>query len=320
MTMDSSSGGSLPISTTPLPSVFDAKGLAEIKRAARTDDPKALKAAAKQFEALFVQMVLKSMREATPKDGMFDSEQSRFYESLLDQQLAQSLSAKGGGTGLAALIEKQLSRHSSETPAPDGPVPLRPDAKFIPLTRPRAVPLSVGAGGSQAWPAIGGNDGNKVSTVAGDFVAQLMPLAVDSAAETGIPAHFMVAQAALETGWGRAMPRSADGRSSNNLFGIKAGRDWNGPVVETTTVEYVNGVTERQTQRFRAYGSYAESFDDYARLLSSNPRYAGVLARNSSADGMGARGFARGLQAAGYATDPAYASKLERLIVQIASA
>ena len=118
----------------------------------------------------------------------------------------------------------------------------------------------------------------------------------------------MVAQAALETGWGKSEPRGPNGRPSFNLFGIKAGRSWSGPVVEASTTEIVDGQPQRQVERFRAYASYAEAFNDYARLLTANPRYAAVLGNQD------AGGFARALQQAGYATDPMYAAKLERII------
>ena len=118
----------------------------------------------------------------------------------------------------------------------------------------------------------------------------------------------MSAQAALETGWGKSELRFTDGKPTYNLFGIKAGRSWNGAVAEATTTEYVNGAAQKTVERFRAYSSYAEAFRDYANLLASNPRYAGVLNQQDAA------GFARGLQQAGYATDPMYAAKLERII------
>ncbi len=247
------------------PSIFDNSGLAAIKRQARSNDPAALKAAAQQFEALFLQMVLKSMRDATPKEGLFDSDQTRLYEALLDQQLSQVLAAKGG-TGLAKIIESQLSRDAEP--------------------------------GGKAEP----------SPVTNGFIDKMMPHAAAASRASGIPAQFIVAQAALETGWGRAEPRGADGQPSHNIFGIKAGSNWTGPTAEATTTEYVDGVAQKRTERFRAYGSYAEAFKDYANLIAGNPRYAAVLgARDPVA-------FAQGMARAGYATDPAYADKLTRII------
>lgn len=318
------------IATTATPNVFDVGSLTTLKSKVKDGDPKALKAAAQQFEALFLQMVLKSMRDATPRDGMFDSDQTRMYESLLDQQLAQVLGSKGGGTGLAAMIEKQLQRQNPEPRAFDEPLPLSPPAKFIrfrengmipipgatnsaPLPLPGTQPDGGPALRSGAPPtsaadrALTGDGANSSAAVRG-FVSQMWPAAAEASRATGIPAHFMVAQAALETGWGKSEPRRSDGSPSFNVFGIKAGKNWQGPVVETTTTEYVAGVAQKQIERFRAYGSYAEAFRDYSSLLSANPRYANVLGAQDAVR------FARELQRAGFATDPMYAAKLERII------
>lgn len=318
---------------TPTPSIFDMNSLSSLKLQAKGDDPQALKAAAQQFEAVFVQMVLKSMRDATPHEGFFDSDQTRMYESLLDQQLAQVLSAKGS-LGLAAMIEKQLSRQSTD-PQDLGPLPLTQPTPAFPLDRPlqlnplnqgvapsfplqrgqgqqgglvqpvenpmgNARPQEVGSAGTQAL--------GQVPDLASEFVAKVRAHAIAAEELSGIPAHYMVAQAALESGWGRTEPRFADGRQSFNLFGVKAGRGWNGPTVETTTTEYVNGVPQRQSERFRAYASYAEAFQDYAQLMMGNERYGPVLASRNPSE------FAQNLQNAGYATDPQYANKLERVL------
>ena len=285
---------------------LDVRGLADLKRQVHENSPQGIKQAAQQFEALFLQIVLKSMREATPHESMFDSDQSRMYESLLDQQLAQVLSAKGKGTGLAAIIEKQLARAGAE-PQALGDLPLLPAARpfALPAT-PAPMPLPQGAGGAGAVENLPNLDG--APPAARDFVNRVWPHAYEASRATGIPAHFMVAQAALETGWGKSEPRFSDGRPSYNLFGIKAGKSWNGPVVEAVTNEYVDGSTQKQVERFRAYGSYADAFRDYASLLTSNPRYASVVGSQDPSV------FARGLQEAGYATDPMYAAKLERII------
>ena len=141
------------------------------------------------------------------------------------------------------------------------------------------------------------------------FVQRLLPHAQAASAESGIPAHFMVGQAALETGWGRAEIRGADGQNSYNLFGIKAGGNWKGRTVDIVTTEYVNGQPQKQVDTFRAYDSYADSFRDYANMLRGNARY-----QNAVAAGQSAAGFAQGLQQAGYATDPNYAQKLMSVI------
>jgi len=309
------------------PSIFDTQALSTLKGGLRKDDPKALKAATQQFEAVFLQMVMKSMRAATPQDGMFDSDQTRFYQELLDSQLAQSMSAKGG-TGLAAMLERQLSRVDSQPGMEDADgFPLLPAAKGYTLDpRERALPLP-GLGGQRPLPLDASPVRPRIpgvpaavpppptsgGTVVPDgqsqnFVRSLWPQALAASRQTGIPPQFLLAQAALESGWGRKEPRLADGRPSYNLFGIKAGANWNGAVAESVTTEYVDGKPERQVERFRAYASYAEAFADHARLLASQPRYAQVLGTNDAA------GFARALQNAGYASDPHYAEKLQRVI------
>jgi len=295
------------------PNIFDQRGLADLKRLTKANDPQAIKAAARQFEAMFLSMVLKSMRDATPKDGIMDSDQTRMYESLLDQQLAQVMATKGNGTGLAAMIEKQLTRTGTFDPVLPTTAPsLNPETP--------AIPVNQGQPGN-AWPAIpsdvpvvndnGGGNGsasNEMPSNARDFVARVWPHAVEASRTTGIPAQFLVAHAALETGWGRSEPRYSDGRPSHNLFGIKAGKSWSGQSINSQTTEYVDGVPQRQVERFRAYESYADAFRDYGNLLASNPRYAKVVGSTNGSV------FARGLQQAGYATDPQYANKLERII------
>ncbi len=311
--------------------IFDAGSLAALKRQAKAGDPAANKVVAKQFEALFLQMVLKSMRDATPREGMFDSEQTRMYESLLDQQLSLSLGGSNRGTGLAAVIEAQLSRRNQEPTPADGPLPLRPAApnlllpqqdKALPLRRdavPAPMPLNQTPGGSSAavppLPAPSPGIPLRMSPASGTateaqraFVDRLLPAALEAELSTGIPAHFMVAQAALETGWGKFEPRRADGSPSFNIFGVKAGAAWRGSAVDASTTEVVAGVAQTRVERFRAYGSYEEAFKDYANLLVSNPRYAAVLGAQEPAR------FARGLQSAGFATDPRYAAKLEGII------
>lgn len=314
-------------SATPVPSIFDTQALTALKGGLKKDDPQALKATAQQFEAVFVQMILKSMRAATPQDSMFDSDQTRFFQEMLDSQLAQVMAAKGG-VGLAAVIERQLSRPDAIT-APDfaDGLPLTPPGRSLPLGPAlRAYPLPsdkapppLPIDSSPVRPALspqsaaGAQPSAVVQPSAVDiptqaFVNNVWPHAAAASQQTGIPPHFLVAHAALESGWGRSEPRTADGRPSYNLFGIKAGGNWQGAVVSAPTTEYINGVAEQRVERFRAYGSYTEAFQDYAQLLTKAPRYAEVVGSKDAVS------FARGLQRAGYATDPLYASKLERII------
>ena len=297
---------------------LDPNTLGGLRRLSKESSPEANKEAARQFEALFVQQMLKSMRDATPKGGMFDSDETRMYQSLLDQQMAMQLSTRAGGIGLAKVIERQLNPGKTAVTLPDGPVPLDASIRrgFDAATAAAASGAATAnnaaknaaaatAGASAAVPSL-----PNMPTGAGPraFVEKVWPQAVEASRATGIPARFLVAQAALETGWGKYELKNADGSPSHNLFNIKAGKRWSGDTVSTATTEYVNGAATRENARFRAYGSYADSFRDYANLIRNNPRYAGVVGQSD------ATAFARGLQSAGYATDPQYADKLARII------
>ena len=317
----------------------DARGLAQLKQQAKADPGKAIGAVSKQFEVVFLNMIMKSMRDATPQTGMFDNDQTRLYTSMLDQQLAQHVAARG--TGLAQVMAKQLSRTASTAVAQDQVMSaLQPEAasagRPTDLTAPAVDPALLSrmrelmnrpATGAARDPTTildrtpqpaAPAPAREAAAPSGlplsfaktrEFVNRIWQHAADAARDTGIRAHFMVGQAALETGWGRHEIRAADGSPTHNLFNIKAGRGWTGPVAEKVTTEYVNGVAQKSVEKFRVYSSYAEGFRDYASLMRDNPRYAGVLQQAQDA-----AGFARGLQKAGYATDPAYADKLLRVI------
>lgn len=297
----------------------DANSLNSLKSAASQQSPEALKGAAKQFEALFLNMMLKSMRDATPQDGMFDSEQTKMFTGMLDQQLSQNMAQRG--VGLAEVLVRQLSSSLNK------PLPTDDEASSQSMSIPLANGLSDldkarvfqnMANSVDDSTSQGGKRGKGQQQRPAHIEAFQNRLQADAEAAsqvTGIPAKFMLAQAALETGWGKKEIRARDGSSAHNLFGIKATGNWTGKVVEATTVEYVNGVAQRRVEKFRAYNSYAEAFQDYAKLLRSNPRYEKVLANAQDA-----HGFAYGLQRAGYATDPHYAEKLSRIIRQSLSA
>jgi flagellar protein FlgJ len=293
---------------------LDVQGLNQLKLDAKQSSPEALKQAAQQFEAVFMNMLMKSMREATPKEGMFDSDQTRMYTSMLDQQLTQRMASRG--IGLAEVMVRQLSAALGPTgsegvlPGEAGQgLPLNPVPAALPLTpamRPLAPLIPLPAAAARA---------GDVPAHVGAFVQNLLPHAQAASASTGIPARFMLGQAALETGWGKAEIRGADGQNSHNLFGIKAGGSWKGKTVDIVTTEYVNGKAQRQVDTFRAYDSYADSFRDYAKLLQNNARYRNVIGQ-----GQDAAGFAQGLQQSGYATDPNYAQKLMGVIRIVESA
>lgn len=282
---------------------LDPNSLSGLKRLARENSPEANKAVAQQFEALFLQVVLKSMRDAIPQDGMFDSESTRTYQGMYDQQLA-TMMAQRGGTGLAAAIERQLNGGVAlRLPTYDLKGPPAQTTQRAQTTQPEQPANGDPSGVAVPQSASGGS-----AASARGFVDEMWPQAQEAARSLGVPTHFLIGQAALETGWGKAQIRMPDGSPSHNLFNIKAGRGWRGEVVEAQTTEYENGVPVVRTERFRAYASYAESFQDYARLIGQNSRYAAVLGQTDAA------AFARGLSAGGYATDPAYVDKLVRVI------
>jgi peptidoglycan hydrolase FlgJ len=264
----------------------DSTSLNNLNSLAGRDSKAAIKETAKQFEALFMKELLKSMRDASMKSGLMDNEASNLGTELLDHQFATQMTGIPGG--LSQMIERQLSQQ-------------------------------IGAAGSGGDTKMGGkaaaldNAAPAVATKASprqtQFVSQHKGAAEQVSRETGIPASYMMGQAAHETGWGRSEIKNADGSTSFNLFGIKAGAGWKGKVAEVTTTEYINGQARKVTAKFRAYDSYADSFRDYAKLIGNTPRYEKVMNNLHSA-----QAFASGLQKAGYATDPQYASKLSRVI------
>lgn len=292
---------------------LDLKGAQDI-RAKFQQDPKAgLQAAAQEFESLFLQMVLKSMRDTVPTDGMLNSEQSRFYTSMLDQQLAQNLSG-ARGLGFAKMIEQQLGRQlSNPAGAQENPAAAAGSALPLAASNARHVQSAMQPQVTQPWmqsPSVASMvpGGDSSGPSARDFVNQVWPHAVEASRSTGIPPQFLVAHAALESGWGRSEMRKADGSPTYNLFGIKAGKSWTGATADVPTTEYVNGEAQKVTASFRAYSSYAEAFTDYANLLRNNQRFGAVIGSQDGTE------FARRLQQAGYATDPMYADKLARII------
>ncbi len=276
---------------------LDAHSLDTLRMQAKQNPEQATKAVAQQFEAVFLQMVLKSMRDATPQDGPTDSEQTSMYTSMLDQQIAQSLSAKG--IGLADVMLRQLRRSQN---AGSGESSVLPQALVNSIATPAPAPAAVSA------PLKAGDAKATGPGASQDFLSRMKDHALAASNATGIPAQFLLGHAALESGWGKSEIRNADGSPSHNLFGIKATGNWKGATVDVTTTEYVDGAPRKMVQKFRAYASYTEAFQDYASLLQNSPRYAAVLKQSDGA------GFAQGLQRAGYATDPRYAAKLTQII------
>ncbi|MBL8325458.1 MAG: flagellar assembly peptidoglycan hydrolase FlgJ [Rubrivivax sp.] len=284
------------VSGAALPSTLavDVRGLDGLRGQAASDPKAAVRQAARQLEGLFMNELMKSMRATTMESAESLGGSGSLGREMLDQQYAQQLAGLPGG--LHEAITRHLERQMGLAP---GPIPATGSANNT------AAPLD--GRGATRLPQKG----------AAGFVEQHQDAARRAEAATGIPATFMIAQAAHETGWGRKEIRHADGSPAHNLFGIKAGAGWKGPVAEIATTEYVGGKPQKVVARFRAYASYAESFADYARLMQDSPRYAGIATRAAKGQLQGQGGavaFAQGLQRAGYATDPAYADKLTRVI------
>jgi flagellar protein FlgJ len=301
---------------------LDVQGFGKLSAQAKASPQAGMKMAAQQFDAVFTQMMLKSMRDATPQDGPFDSHDSATFTSMMDQQLSQQLSQKG--IGVADAMLKQMMRNqgmqvSGANGASGGlagalgggsggdegqSAALNALARAYGNAQANGQ-LAMGKGysaNSALTPPIKG-DGSSPKVDA--FVDKLAEPAQAASAATGIPARFIIGQAALESGWGKSEIKKSDGSTSHNVFGIKATKDWTGKTVSTVTTEYVNGKPQRTVEKFRAYDSYQEAMTDYASMLKGNPRYAQVI--NSAHDVIG---FANGMQRAGYATDPHYAKKL----------
>jgi flagellar protein FlgJ len=276
--------------------VTDFAGLAALKTRAREDRDASIDEVARQFESLFMQMMLKNMRSASFGGGLLDSQQSLFYRDMYDQQLALHL-ANAGGMGIADAVRDQL-RSGAPAAVPQGRdigVSLA-DRVREPSARTAAEP---------EHPVVSPNSFEDPAA----FVETLRPAAERAAAQLGVAPEALLAQAALETGWGKHVMPRADGESSYNLFGIKADRRWHGDRVVKTTLEYRDGVAVKTRAAFRAYDSYEASFADYSAFITGNPRYGKALAVASSSDA-----YLRELQKAGYATDPRYAEKIGSIL------
>jgi flagellar protein FlgJ len=284
---------------------LDTKSLGNLKASAAAGSPEALRGAATQFEAMFINMMMKSMRAATPTDGMTDNEQTKTFTTMLDSQLSQTMAKRG--MGLADMLVRQMSSQTANAQALAIGGDAAGTAAGAMSGAPDALGTAFAARAAIANPTSLGNAAQAPHVRA--FQEKLAVHADEAAAATGIPAKFMLGQAALESGWGKREIKNADGTSSHNLFGIKAGASWTGKTTTAVTTEYVNGTPVTRREKFRAYDSYADSFKDYAKVIANNPRYEKVMA-----SGGDAATFAQGLQKAGYATDPHYATKLTRII------
>lgn len=308
----------------------DFARMEQLRNTAQRDPQAAVKAAARQFEGLFTQMMLKSMRQASLGEGLGDSEETKFYQDMFDQQLSVQLS-NGKGIGLADRLIAQLQRTGqaggpppAHAPAAAGDVHSLPAAKhlappIVTTALPQATPTDPTNTDVAAPPAVAPMSAPTAQPASGDaaataeamsarpptqreaFIASLQPAAERVARQLGVSTETILAHAALETGWGRHLPAAA----GNNLFGIKAGAGWQGASATATTTEYTRGAVGSTPAAFRTYATREAALDDYAALVGGSARYAGAV---GSGDDVAA--YARGLQRGGYATDPAYVQKL----------
>ncbi|WP_340679512.1 flagellar assembly peptidoglycan hydrolase FlgJ [Paraglaciecola sp.] len=279
----------------------DIQGLDTLRRAAQSGDKAALVEAAKQFEGIFLQMMLKSMRKAqdvlADEESPFNSEQVKFYRDMHDQQLANDLAANGS-VGLAEIIVKQLGQlEDGYTPASV----IRNDGNLDSINRRQAAAVQ------KAQDAVLGSANYKASGFANpqDFLETLYPQAKQAAEQLGIDPKALLAQAAVETGWGKYLIHNAQGQNSHNLFGVKADKSWTGDKTLIDSIEFEQGIAKTTKSPFRSYESFGEALQDYVNFVKQNPRYEEAINNSQHAP----RYFTE-LQQAGYATDPEYANKV----------
>jgi peptidoglycan hydrolase FlgJ len=314
------------------PAYTDIAGLSKLKRAAGANDPKAIRTVAEQFESMFTRMMLKSMRDASGPDPMFGSSQEQMYQGMADDQLSVQLS-KGKGLGLADMLVRQLQKMgvkgaaaaAGDANATGTPGATARDARFTGTSgslgaAPGAIAAAKAAAAYSATQKAGAPTMGPSPTTATtpdvtktNFIQDLWPQAQDAGQLLGVDPRHLIAQAALETNWGQSLPQDPSGRSSNNLFGLKASADWTGSTVTNGTREFQNGVATNTPAQFKAYATPTQSFQDYVALLRNNPRYSAAL--NTGSD---VHAFAAGLQRGGYATDPDYVNKIAAVASTVA--
>lgn len=297
------------IPTTTSANVYtDFKQLEDLKRQARADSPEAAAKVAKQFEGVFLQMMIKSMRDANQTDGPLNTQETRFFQDMHDKQLALHL-ADHAGIGLAKVLADQLS-HKSPTPQGTGNQSLD-DYRHHPVQRTYSVRRDDNdsmAATDKMTQRLRNSTNQPLSGSKEAFVERILPFAQQAAEELGVAPEVLVAQAALETGWGKSVLRQDNGETSYNLFNIKAGGQWKGGRATVAALEFEDGVMQKRRSSFRAYQSFEDSFNDYVDFLKSNPRYREALENVRDP-----RAYMRSLQDAGYATDPNYANKVMRI-------
>ncbi|MFM9911939.1 MAG: flagellar assembly peptidoglycan hydrolase FlgJ [Methylophilaceae bacterium] len=270
---------------------INPQALDQVKlQAKKQDTHDGIKTAARQFEAYFLQLMLKTMRDSVPKDGLFDNEETKSFTEMFDQQMAQTVS-QGKGLGMADALLAQIER--SLPKAAGGISVSQPTAYDIPMSAKATTGLMSGVLAANPVAA----------SISNEFIQKMQPYATAAAKTLGVPTETLLAQAAVESGWGKKELKTADGGNSYNVFNVKAGTQWTGPTTVKDVNEYMHGRMVKSSEKFRVYGSYDEAFADYAKLISGNSRYAKALNQDAA-------GFVNGLQQGGFATDPNYASKI----------
>lgn len=296
--------GSLQTAQLAHRSYTDLNSLQSIRQQGQTE---AIEEVARQFESIYLQMMLKSMRDANgvfAEGNFLNSNEMQFRQDMLDKQLSLTLT-EGQGVGLAEVIVKQLSRQAGEPADKDG----KETSARMSIQDYRAHPVSVNntanyIGLSSVQTSREPNQDPDIQTPQ-QFVEALWPLAKKVGEMLGVDPKAILAQSALETGWGNSISRDGD----KNFFGIKSDKAWQGDSVSRKTLEFRSGLMQSERAQFRAYGSYADSFADYANFLQENPRYESALEV-----GLDPHQYARKLQDAGYATDPHYAKKISNIV------
>ncbi|MDX1496193.1 MAG: flagellar assembly peptidoglycan hydrolase FlgJ [Salinisphaeraceae bacterium] len=304
--------------------------LASLKQSQQNGQNTELSKVARQFESIFTHMMIKSMRQASLGNELFNGNGYETYRDMFDQQIAQAMS-QGKGLGIAEAMLRQLQppqatsleaitsgQTAKAATAPEWARVKAPPVSIAldkPLINPAAQldkaneAISAASSRRQEVLRLDGQNINSRPDSPEAFIAKVWPAAKRVANELGVSPRVLVAQAALETGWGRHMPKHADGSSSENYFGIKTHNQWQGKQVTASTQEFINGQTIEQQAEFRAYQSIEASFADFANFLKTNPRYQEALSVSHDSEK-----FVDALQEAGYATDPSYADKLKSIM------
>lgn len=316
----------------------DLQGMQQLGQ--EKDEKIALKKVAQQFESMFVQMMLKNMRQANAvfeKDSMMNSEETKFYRDMHDDQLSLTLS-HGRGIGIADAMYKQMTRQFGVPESTAGEQSLNDNMRTSDSRTSQNTTLKsdINTSINTSYINVADNNSldkkiienthsdNKVSSIVDDisrvmlakspqeFIERLKPLAEKAAKALGIDENVLLAQSALETGWGSKVIAHHNGESSNNLFNIKQGRNWNGDIAQRDTLEIDNGIAKIEKANFRSYDSLAESFNDYVRFIKENNRYANALENAQTPES-----YIEHIHAAGYATDPNYADKVKSVYDRI---